>query len=57
MNIMNILKALLSRRHTKQQEQRPENRSLGVALLDWIASLLLDTLKMKWDNELWEPGK
>ena len=52
-----ILKALLNRRPQKQQEQRPEKRSLGVALVDWIAGLLLDSLKMKWDNEIWEPGK
>ena len=54
---MNILKALLSRRPPKQKKQKPENRSLGIALADWIAGLLLDTLKMKWDNERWEPGQ
>ena len=52
-----ILKALLSRRPQKQKEQNPESRSLVAALADWIASLLLDSLKMKWDNEIWEPGK
>jgi hypothetical protein len=54
---MDILKALLSRRRTKQKVQNPERRSLGVALIDWVAGLLLDTLKLKWDREIWEPGK
>ena len=54
---MKLLKTLLSTKPEKPMEQKPAKRSLPAALADWIMGIVLDAVKRKWDNKIWEPGK
>ena len=52
-----MLRTLFSSRPPKQEAPKAEKPSLGARLAEWVTGLLLDALKRRWENSLWEPKK
>ena len=57
---MKDLRTLPGGKPAKAKQPKPEKsgkRSLFAVLGDWVLGLVLDAVRQRWENKVWEPGK